>query len=100
MKYPYQELITVHLLFLAPPQPPPPLPTQTARKSRLRGTVCGQCEVKTAGIVCTQKLSHLNKCKQHCMAKVTLTVMDAGFVWLCHKAKIVCLKDQILLIAK
>ncbi|XP_031608602.1 uncharacterized protein zbbx isoform X5 [Oreochromis aureus] len=34
----------------APPQPPPPLPTQTARKSRLRGTVCGQCEVKTAGI--------------------------------------------------
>ncbi|XP_013766131.1 uncharacterized protein zbbx isoform X3 [Pundamilia nyererei] len=33
----------------APPQPPP-LPTQTARKSRLRRTVCGQCEVKTAGI--------------------------------------------------
>ncbi|XP_039478182.1 uncharacterized protein zbbx isoform X2 [Oreochromis aureus] len=38
----------------APPQPPPPLPTQTARKSRLRGTVCGQCEVKTAGIMCAE----------------------------------------------
>uniref|UniRef100_A0A3B4FV86 B box-type domain-containing protein n=1 Tax=Pundamilia nyererei TaxID=303518 RepID=A0A3B4FV86_9CICH len=31
-----------------------PLPTQTARKSRLRRTVCGQCEVKTAGIMCAE----------------------------------------------
>nr|XP_046244595.1 zinc finger B-box domain-containing protein 1 isoform X2 [Scatophagus argus] len=41
----------------APNQPPPPLPTiklQTTRKSRLRGTDCGQCEVKTAGLMCAE----------------------------------------------
>ncbi|XP_033970356.1 uncharacterized protein zbbx [Trematomus bernacchii] len=41
----------------APPQPPP-LPStiglRTTRKSRLRGTHCGQCEVKTAGIMCAE----------------------------------------------
>ncbi|XP_071061275.1 zinc finger B-box domain-containing protein 1 [Pseudochaenichthys georgianus] len=43
----------------APPQPPPlPSPTglRTTRKSRLRGTHCGQCEVKTAGILSAGKL--------------------------------------------
>ncbi|KAI4815128.1 hypothetical protein KUCAC02_005291, partial [Chaenocephalus aceratus] len=41
----------------APPQPPPLPPTtglRTTRKSRLRGTHCGQCEVKTAGIMCAE----------------------------------------------
>ncbi|XP_063763442.1 uncharacterized protein zbbx [Eleginops maclovinus] len=41
----------------APPQPPPPPSTiglQTTRKIRLRGTHCGQCEVKTAGIMCAE----------------------------------------------
>ncbi|XP_030600869.1 uncharacterized protein zbbx isoform X2 [Archocentrus centrarchus] len=40
----------------APPQPPPPPPllTQMARKNRLRGRICGQCEVKTAGIMCAE----------------------------------------------
>ncbi|KAM7413362.1 hypothetical protein PAMA_020651 [Pampus argenteus] len=42
-----------------PPQPPPPslLPTighRTTRKNRLRGTICGQCEVKTAGLICAE----------------------------------------------
>ncbi|KAK1899483.1 Zinc finger B-box domain containing protein 1 [Dissostichus eleginoides] len=41
----------------APPQPPS-LPStiglRTTRKSRLRGTHCGQCEVKTAGIMCAE----------------------------------------------
>ncbi|XP_056229213.1 mucin-2 isoform X1 [Seriola aureovittata] len=36
----------------APPQPPPPPPT--TRKNRLRGTICGQCEVKTAGLICAE----------------------------------------------
>nr|XP_020456111.1 zinc finger B-box domain-containing protein 1 isoform X2 [Monopterus albus] len=39
------------------PQPPPLAPTtglRTTRKNRLRGTVCGQCEVKTAGIMCAE----------------------------------------------
>ncbi|KAM6932907.1 zinc finger B-box domain-containing protein 1 [Xenentodon cancila] len=38
----------------APPQPPPPAcPTgdKTTRRSRLRGMICGQCEVKTSGSV-------------------------------------------------
>ncbi|XP_071352770.1 zinc finger B-box domain-containing protein 1 isoform X2 [Trachinotus anak] len=43
----------------APPQPPPPPPPlgsglRTTRKNRLRGTICGQCEVKTAGVVCAE----------------------------------------------
>ncbi|XP_042342870.1 zinc finger B-box domain-containing protein 1 [Plectropomus leopardus] len=41
------------------PQPPPPPPNpaiglQTTRKNRLRGTYCGQCEVQTAGLMCTE----------------------------------------------
>uniref|UniRef100_A0A3Q0RVZ1 B box-type domain-containing protein n=1 Tax=Amphilophus citrinellus TaxID=61819 RepID=A0A3Q0RVZ1_AMPCI len=31
-----------------------PLLTQMARKNRLRGRICGQCEVKTAGIMCAE----------------------------------------------
>ncbi|XP_032365349.1 mucin-12 isoform X2 [Etheostoma spectabile] len=42
----------------APPQPPPPPPPDsslwTTRKNRLRGTYCGQCEVKTAGLMCAE----------------------------------------------
>ncbi|KAF1393879.1 hypothetical protein PFLUV_G00020630 [Perca fluviatilis] len=43
----------------APPQPPPPPPPdtislRTTRKNRLRGTYCGQCEVKTAGLMCAE----------------------------------------------
>nr|XP_043887985.1 cell wall protein RBR3 isoform X2 [Solea senegalensis] len=41
----------------APPQPPPLPPAsvlQRTRKNRLRGTVCGQCEVKTAGLKCAE----------------------------------------------
>uniref|UniRef100_A0A4W6E5A5 B box-type domain-containing protein n=1 Tax=Lates calcarifer TaxID=8187 RepID=A0A4W6E5A5_LATCA len=42
----------------AHPQPPPPPPAPTGprmtRKSRLRGTVCGQCEVKVAGLICAE----------------------------------------------
>ncbi|TDH15043.1 hypothetical protein EPR50_G00027180 [Perca flavescens] len=43
----------------APPQPPPPSPLDTislstTRKNRLRGTYCGQCEVKTAGLMCAE----------------------------------------------
>ncbi|CAK6965208.1 uncharacterized protein zbbx isoform X1 [Scomber scombrus] len=36
-----------------PPQPPalpPAISHRTTRKNRLRGTICGQCEVKTAGV--------------------------------------------------
>ncbi|GLD70732.1 zinc finger B-box domain-containing protein 1 isoform X3 [Lates japonicus] len=38
------------------PPPPPPAPTgpRTTRKSRLRGTICGQCEVKAAGLICAE----------------------------------------------
>ncbi|XP_056297360.1 uncharacterized protein zbbx isoform X3 [Pseudoliparis swirei] len=35
----------------APPRPPPP---RDRRKHRLRGTRCGQCEIKTAGVVCAE----------------------------------------------
>uniref|UniRef100_A0A8C2ZMB9 B box-type domain-containing protein n=1 Tax=Cyclopterus lumpus TaxID=8103 RepID=A0A8C2ZMB9_CYCLU len=46
---------TVYLLCLAPPQPPPlPPPPRDRRKNRLRGTRCGQCEIKTAGVVCAE----------------------------------------------
>ncbi|XP_059186406.1 uncharacterized protein zbbx [Centropristis striata] len=43
----------------ATPQPPPPPPPHTTgpsrtRKNRLRGTRCGQCEVKTAGLMCAE----------------------------------------------
>ncbi|XP_034723397.1 uncharacterized protein zbbx isoform X2 [Etheostoma cragini] len=42
----------------APPQPPPPPPPEsnlwTTRKNRLKGTYCGQCEVKTAGLMCAE----------------------------------------------
>ncbi|XP_073351205.1 uncharacterized protein zbbx [Pagrus major] len=41
----------------APPQPPPPPPTtglRATRKNRLRGRYCGQCEVKTAGLMCAE----------------------------------------------
>ncbi|XP_034404921.1 zinc finger B-box domain-containing protein 1 [Cyclopterus lumpus] len=39
----------------APPQPPPlPPPPRDRRKNRLRGTRCGQCEIKTAGVVCAE----------------------------------------------
>ncbi|KAA8593928.1 hypothetical protein FQN60_004762, partial [Etheostoma spectabile] len=53
------ELLTATTLasavgYPAPPQPPPPPPPDsslwTTRKNRLRGTYCGQCEVKTAGL--------------------------------------------------
>ncbi|XP_069543862.1 mucin-17 [Brachyistius frenatus] len=40
-----------------PPQPPPPAPTAglwMTRKSKLKGTICGQCEVKTAGVMCAE----------------------------------------------
>ncbi|XP_058490447.1 uncharacterized protein zbbx [Solea solea] len=38
----------------APPQLPPASVLQRTRKNRLRGTVCGQCEVKTAGLKCAE----------------------------------------------
>ncbi|KAG8002122.1 Zinc finger B-box domain-containing protein 1, partial [Nibea albiflora] len=38
----------------APPPPPPPIGLRTTRKNRLRGTCCGQCEVKTAGLRCAE----------------------------------------------
>uniref|UniRef100_A0A3P8TRY2 B box-type domain-containing protein n=1 Tax=Amphiprion percula TaxID=161767 RepID=A0A3P8TRY2_AMPPE len=41
----------------APPLPPPPphLPTSgLQRKIRLKGTICGQCEIKTAGLMCAE----------------------------------------------
>ncbi|KAG7226092.1 hypothetical protein INR49_018703 [Caranx melampygus] len=46
-------------LLSAPPQPPPPPPPPgigawTKRKNRLRGTICGQCQVKTAGLICAE----------------------------------------------
>ncbi|XP_026221319.1 zinc finger B-box domain-containing protein 1 isoform X4 [Anabas testudineus] len=37
--------------------PPPPASTtgfQTTTKNRLRGTICGQCEVKSAGLMCAE----------------------------------------------
>lgn len=63
MKSPCQALTTIYLLWLAPPQPPPPHPPTTiglraTRKNRLRGTCCGQCEVKTAGLVCAHTNRH------------------------------------------
>ncbi|XP_067364665.1 uncharacterized protein zbbx isoform X1 [Channa argus] len=39
------------------PLPPPLAPTtslRTVRKNSLRGTICGQCEVKTAGLMCAE----------------------------------------------
>ncbi|XP_026150073.1 uncharacterized protein zbbx isoform X2 [Mastacembelus armatus] len=39
------------------PLPPPPAPSialPMTRKNRLRGTICGQCEVKTAGLMCAE----------------------------------------------
>ncbi|XP_062241274.1 mucin-2 [Platichthys flesus] len=36
---------------------PPPLP-RTIRKNRLTGTICGQCEVKTAGLSCVECTEH------------------------------------------
>ncbi|KAM6987462.1 uncharacterized protein LKV04_010306 [Tautogolabrus adspersus] len=47
------EPLTVH----PKPPPHPPAPTtglQTKTKSRLRGKRCGQCEVKTAGLMCAE----------------------------------------------
>ncbi|XP_070826787.1 zinc finger B-box domain-containing protein 1-like [Chaetodon trifascialis] len=43
----------------APPQPPPPPPPptigiRTTRKNRLRGRYCGQCEVRSAGLMCAE----------------------------------------------
>ncbi|KAM8903830.1 uncharacterized protein zbbx isoform 2-T2 [Spinachia spinachia] len=38
-------------LVTAPPQPPP---LRDRRKNRLRGTNCGQCEIKTAGLTCAE----------------------------------------------
>ncbi|XP_023153267.2 uncharacterized protein zbbx [Amphiprion ocellaris] len=39
----------------APPLPPPHLPTSgLQRKIRLKGTICGQCEIKTAGLMCAE----------------------------------------------
>ncbi|XP_026770094.3 zinc finger B-box domain-containing protein 1 [Pangasianodon hypophthalmus] len=35
------------------PEPPPPKHGQS-RKSRLKGKVCGQCEARTAGLVCAE----------------------------------------------
>ncbi|XP_034460134.1 mucin-17 isoform X2 [Hippoglossus hippoglossus] len=43
------------------PQPPPLPPTigpRTIRKNRLTGTICGQCEVKTAGLSCVECTEH------------------------------------------
>ncbi|XP_029302295.1 uncharacterized protein LOC115017749 [Cottoperca gobio] len=37
-----------------PPSPPPTTGLRTTRKSRLRGTYCGQCEIKTAGVMCPE----------------------------------------------
>ncbi|XP_042270386.1 uncharacterized protein zbbx isoform X2 [Thunnus maccoyii] len=40
-----------------PPQPPPLPPTnghRTTRKNRLKGTICGQCEVRSAGLMCAE----------------------------------------------
>uniref|UniRef100_A0A3B4ZN67 B box-type domain-containing protein n=1 Tax=Stegastes partitus TaxID=144197 RepID=A0A3B4ZN67_9TELE len=45
------------MLFLASPLSPPPLQLSTSglrRKNRLKGTICGQCEVKTAGLMCAE----------------------------------------------
>ncbi|XP_008283748.1 zinc finger B-box domain-containing protein 1 [Stegastes partitus] len=41
----------------ASPLSPPPLQLSTSglrRKNRLKGTICGQCEVKTAGLMCAE----------------------------------------------
>ena len=57
MKSPWSSL-TEYLVFLVQPQPPPLPPTigpRTIRKNRLTGTICGQCEVKTAGLVNAHK---------------------------------------------
>ncbi|XP_019950441.2 mucin-17 isoform X1 [Paralichthys olivaceus] len=43
------------------PQPPPLPPNiglRTIRKNRLTGTICGQCEVKTAGLSCVECTEH------------------------------------------
>ncbi|XP_077935712.1 uncharacterized protein zbbx isoform X5 [Gasterosteus aculeatus] len=34
--------------------PPPPPTLRDRRKNRLRGTYCGQCEIKTAGLTCAE----------------------------------------------
>ncbi|XP_062275895.1 zinc finger B-box domain-containing protein 1 [Scomber scombrus] len=54
------ELVEVRCLahgYSIPPQPPalpPAISHRTTRKNRLRGTICGQCEVKTAGVMCAE----------------------------------------------
>lgn len=37
-----------------PPAPPPTIGLRSTRKHRLRGTACGQCEVKSAGLMCAE----------------------------------------------
>ncbi|KAM6932152.1 uncharacterized protein zbbx [Lycodopsis pacificus] len=38
--------------------PPPPPPPREKRKNRLKGTRCGQCEIKTAGLMCAECTEH------------------------------------------
>ncbi|XP_031716887.1 melanoma-associated antigen C1 [Anarrhichthys ocellatus] len=38
--------------------PPPPPPPRERRKNRLKGTRCGQCEIKTAGLMCAECTEH------------------------------------------
>ncbi|XP_068571655.1 uncharacterized protein zbbx [Cebidichthys violaceus] len=38
--------------------PPPPPPPRERRRNRLKGTHCGQCEIKTAGLMCAECTEH------------------------------------------
>lgn len=75
MKFSWQVFMTAYLLFLVPPQPPslpPAIGHRTTRKNRLRGTICGQCEVKTAGVVCAQTHTH-RQAEKTCMSENLVT---------------------------
>uniref|UniRef100_A0A3Q3VZU1 B box-type domain-containing protein n=1 Tax=Mola mola TaxID=94237 RepID=A0A3Q3VZU1_MOLML len=87
-------MLTVYFPYLVPPKPlpPPPHPTvsQMPRKIRLRGTHCGQCQVKTAGLVraecceydcigCFTKFHHKGALKVHRMILATLLSVPVSF---------------------
>uniref|UniRef100_A0A3Q3VTH5 B box-type domain-containing protein n=1 Tax=Mola mola TaxID=94237 RepID=A0A3Q3VTH5_MOLML len=87
-------MLTVYFPYLVPPKPlpPPPHPTvsQMPRKIRLRGTHCGQCQVKTAGLVraecceydcigCFTKFHHKGALKVHRMMPIQVSMIPSVF---------------------